>query len=59
MGLFGWGFYAVPPVLLLTAAIFGFHRNKPVRFRVVCALVLPAAIGALAHLAFSRLTYRH
>lgn len=49
-GLFGWGFYAVPPVFLTVAAIFAFHRNKPVRFRVACALLLPAMTGALAHL---------
>jgi S-DNA-T family DNA segregation ATPase FtsK/SpoIIIE len=49
-GLFGWGFYAVPPVFLMVAAIFAFHRNRPVRFRVVCALLLPAMTGALAHL---------
>ena len=49
-GLFGWGFFAVAPVLFLCAVILGFHRNRPVRLRVVCALLLPLMVGALAHL---------
>ncbi len=49
-GLFGWGFFAVPPVLFLCAVILGFHRNRPVRLRIVCALFLPLMTGALAHL---------
>ncbi|MDR0446618.1 MAG: DNA translocase FtsK, partial [Oscillospiraceae bacterium] len=48
--LIGGGFYAMPPALLLCAFILGFHRGQPVRFRVVCSLLLPAALGVLIHL---------
>ena len=56
-GLFGWGFYAVPPVLFLCAVIMAFHRDRPVRLRIVCALLLPMMIGALVHLFAGKGTY--
>ncbi len=49
-GLFGWGFFTVPPVLFLCAIISIFHRGRPIRFRIVCALLLPLVVGALIHL---------
>ena len=49
-GLIGWGYYLFPPSLLLAAQILGFHRGRPVRFRVVSALMLPILLGAFAHL---------
>ena len=49
-GLFGWGFFAVAPVLFLCAVILAFHRERPLRLRVVCALFLPLMVGALIHL---------
>jgi S-DNA-T family DNA segregation ATPase FtsK/SpoIIIE len=48
--LIGAGFYALPPALLLCAFILGFHRGRPVRFRVACSLLLPVSLGALLHL---------
>ncbi|MDR1065376.1 MAG: DNA translocase FtsK, partial [Oscillospiraceae bacterium] len=48
--LIGGGFFAMPPALLLAAFILGLHRGRPVRFRVVCSLLIPAALGALIHL---------
>ena len=56
-GLIGWGFYAVPPLLIACAVILTFHRGRPVRFRVFCTLMLSVAIGAIAHLYFSKTTY--
>lgn len=50
LGLFGWGFYLMCPVLLLAAGILGFHRGRPVRARVICALLLPMVFGAFIHL---------
>ena len=49
-GLVGGGFFAIAPLLFLSAAILCFHRGKPVRFRVVCCMLLAVDIGALVHL---------
>jgi S-DNA-T family DNA segregation ATPase FtsK/SpoIIIE len=56
-GLIGWGYYVFPPALLLCAVIMGFHRGRPVAFRVVSALLLPLLLGAAAHLLFCRTHY--
>ena len=48
--LVGHGYYALPPLLLLCAVIMTFHRGRPVLLRVICALLLSAMAGALAHL---------
>lgn len=56
-GLVGWGFYAVPPLLIFSAFILTFHRGRPVRFRLVCTLMLSVAIGALCHLYFNKAPY--
>ena len=48
--LVGPGFFAVPPVLMLCAVILCFHRGRPVKLRVGCALVLIIMAGCLAHL---------
>ncbi len=53
-GLLGWGYYFVPPVLLLAAAILLFHRGRPVLLRVVCAFLIPVVLGAVAHLLLCR-----
>ena len=49
-GLIGYGYYALPPMLLICALILCFHRGRPVRYRVVCSLLLTMVAGALAHL---------
>ena len=49
-GLVGRGFYLFPPVLLLCAYILFFHRGRPVRLRVACALLLPLVLGAMLHM---------
>ena len=49
-GFVGAGFFALAPVLLLSAVILCFHRGRPVRFRVVSALLLTVTVGALAHI---------
>jgi DNA segregation ATPase FtsK/SpoIIIE, S-DNA-T family len=54
-GLVGWGFYAIPPLLIACSVILCFHRGKPVRFRILCTLLLSVAIGALTHLYFIKL----
>ncbi|MGE4275715.1 MAG: DNA translocase FtsK 4TM domain-containing protein [Lawsonibacter sp.] len=48
-GLLGYGFWLVPPALLLGAYILAFHRGRPVRMRLVCALLLPLVLSGLLH----------
>jgi len=55
--LVGHGFFALPPVLLLCAAILSFHRGRPVKFRVICTLILTVVTGALVHLFGSASSY--
>ena len=50
-GLFGYGFWIMPPALLLSSGILIFHRNKKrVARRVVSTLLVPFFVGALVHL---------
>ena len=49
-GFVGPGFFALPPVLLLCSTILCFHRGRPVRMRVICALSVIVMIGSLSHL---------
>jgi len=48
--LIGYGFYALPPALIMSAVILAFHRGRPVLLRTICTLSLTAIIGALVHL---------
>ena len=48
-GLFGYGFWLVPPALLLGAYILAFHHGRPVRLRLTCALLLPLMLAGLLH----------
>ncbi|MBR7149558.1 MAG: DNA translocase FtsK, partial [Oscillospiraceae bacterium] len=52
-GLLGYGYYLTVPSLLLAAYILLFHRGRPVRLRLFCALVMPVLVGTLAHIAGS------
>ena len=45
-GLIGWGYILFPPAMLLCAYILGFHKGRPVMFRLVSALLLPLLLGA-------------
>ncbi len=56
-GIVGRGFYLFPPALLLCAYILFFHRGRPVRLRLVSALLLPLAVGAMLHLFGCRIDY--
>ena len=48
-GLLGYGYWLVPPALLLGAYILAFHRGRPVRLRLTCALLLPLIVSCLFH----------
>ena len=52
-GLCGYGYYLVPPVLVLCAYILVFHRRRPVRLRLTCALLVPVLVGSVFHLILS------
>lgn len=49
-GLLGYGFWLVPPMLLVSSVILAFHRGRPVRMRVWCAMLLPVLAGGILHL---------
>ncbi len=49
-GLIGYGYLLLPPMLLVASGILAFHRGRPVRLRVWCALLLPVLAGSFAHL---------
>ena len=48
-GLLGYGFWLTPPALLLASYILMFHRGRPVRLRVTCALLLPVIFSCFLH----------
>jgi len=51
-GLIGWGFWVTAPAFLIVALILGFHRGRPVAFRVFCMLMLPILFASMAHLLY-------
>lgn len=53
-GLFGYGFWLAPPMLVVASYILAFHRGRPVRLRLCCALLTPLIIGAIFHLLLYR-----
>ena len=46
-GLFGYGYWLSVPTMLLGAYILGFHRGRPVRLRLTCALLIPVLLSTL------------
>ncbi|MBQ3497224.1 MAG: DNA translocase FtsK, partial [Oscillospiraceae bacterium] len=49
-GLFGYGYYIAAPALLAASGILLFHKGRPVRLRLTCALLMPMFTGSLFHL---------
>lgn len=56
-GLIGYGFYLLPPMLLVASGILAFHRGRPVQLRVWCTLLLPLLFGGLLHLFLAKGEY--
>ena len=56
-GLIGYGYLLLPPMLLVASGILAFHRGRPVRLRVWCALLLPVLAGGFFHLLLARGEY--
>jgi len=50
-GLFGGGYAVMPVSLAICFAILMFHDGRPVRLRVVCALLISVILGAVVHAA--------
>ena len=48
-GLFGWGFLIAPPVLIFAGFLLLLDSERAQK-RSVCALLLPALLGAIVHL---------
>ena len=48
-GLVGFGYWILPPVLLLMSGILLFHGGRPVQLRCFCAGMLPVLFGTLIH----------
>lgn len=49
-GLFGCGFWVIPPAFFAAGVILLTHHGRPVRLRVACMLIAPIAIGIIAAL---------
>ncbi|MDR0819570.1 MAG: DNA translocase FtsK [Oscillospiraceae bacterium] len=56
-GLIGAGYYLAVPALLAATIILAFHKGRPVRLRVFCAVMVPVLAGALIHLITNKGTY--
>ena len=56
-GLIGYGYWLLPPMLLVASGILLFHRGRPVRLRVWCALLTPVLAGGLRHLILAKGPY--
>ena len=51
-GLFGYGYWIAAPAMLLAAIVLLFHKGRPVRLRLTCALLLPVVFSMLSQMAF-------
>ena len=50
-GLMGWGFYILPPALIVGGTMLLVRHNKPKAiFRTVSALLIPVLFGSIIHL---------
>jgi len=48
--LIGYGYYALPPALIMSAVILAFHRGRPVLLRTICTMLITVVTGAIVHL---------
>jgi len=49
-GFIGGGFYAMPICLFICFVTLLMHEGRPVKARVICALIVTVCVGALVHL---------
>jgi len=57
MRLIGYGYYALPPALIMCSVILAFHKGRPIILRITCTLLLTVITGALFHLFMSDIEY--
>ena len=56
-GLFGYGFWLIPPAFFIVGLILLLHHGRPVRLRVACMLIVPVAVGVVLQILLCRLTF--
>ena len=56
-GLFGYGFWIVPPTLFCIALILLFHHGRPVRLRIVCMSIAAVAIGTVLQILLCKVEF--
>jgi len=49
-GLIGYGYFALPPALIMCAVILAFHKGRPVLLRSICTLMITIITGAVVHI---------
>ena len=49
-GLVGFGYYFMPPALIIASIIIAFSKKKTAVFRAVCILLIPFFAGSIFHL---------
>jgi len=55
--LIGYGYYALPPALIMCSVFLAFHKGRPVLLRTICTLMLTVMTGAIVHLFTSNVEY--
>jgi S-DNA-T family DNA segregation ATPase FtsK/SpoIIIE len=55
--LIGYGYFALPPALIMCSVFLTFHKGRPILLRTICTLMLTVAVGALVHLFASSVEY--
>jgi len=55
--LIGYGYYALPPALIMCSVILAFHKGRPVLLRTICTGLATVVTGAVLHLFTSDITY--
>ncbi|MBE6948249.1 MAG: DNA translocase FtsK [Ruminococcaceae bacterium] len=56
-GLFGWGFYLIPPMLVAAGLVMLFGWKKNMKLKVTAILLLPVIMGGLYQLLFAKPAY--
>ncbi|MCL2820205.1 MAG: DNA translocase FtsK [Oscillospiraceae bacterium] len=49
-GLIGYGYFALPPALIMCSVILAFHKGRPILLRTICTLMVTIITGAVVHL---------
>jgi len=48
--LIGYGYYALPPALIMCSVILAFHKGRPILMRTICTISLTVVTGSVVHL---------